>query len=533
MSVVQISRIQQRRGKKNTNTGFPQLASGELGWAIDTQELFIGNGSVSEGAPYVGNTKIITEHDQILQLVELYQYQKNNSAIQTGPTFVTPTQRSIQDKLDDIVSIRDFGALGDGQTDDTLAIQRAIDQLFLNDSTKQNTSSRVVLYVEPGEYIISNEIRIPPYAHIVGSGIDSTIIHQTADFAIFRTVDGNSTPGDYTDFSSMVSLVRPRGILVSNITLQTDFANRILYLDNTDSSMFDRVKFLGSFVNGTSPSSGQIAVEMRGASRVFRNDDVSFHHCSFSNTGYGIFSNSDHNNIGINNCVFYQLYDAINIGGGNDGAVNTKINGCYFDLIDRFGIYVKQGFGNNSTSNKFMLVGNDNNGYANASYPIIKFDTENNNSVDDYFERNSKLKDQSLFAYLPFIPNIETNNIVYDNLGFRKEVDETPGSPIVFLRFPISNSGKYMIDYVIKKTSSGNATRSGIMTIQIDVINNLTTFKDEYMYTGSNTIENIVFSALLEDYNTDAEYDTLTIKIYNPFNNGMGIMNYTYKMLTQ
>ena len=35
MAVVQISKIQVRRGKKNT-TGMPQLASGELAWAIDT-----------------------------------------------------------------------------------------------------------------------------------------------------------------------------------------------------------------------------------------------------------------------------------------------------------------------------------------------------------------------------------------------------------------------------------------------------------------------------------------------------------------
>lgn len=47
MAVVQISKIQVRRGKKNSGSGLPQLASGELGWAVDTQELFIGNGSVS------------------------------------------------------------------------------------------------------------------------------------------------------------------------------------------------------------------------------------------------------------------------------------------------------------------------------------------------------------------------------------------------------------------------------------------------------------------------------------------------------
>ena len=42
MAVVQISRIQIRRGQKNQGTGLPQLSSGELGWAIDTQEMFVG-----------------------------------------------------------------------------------------------------------------------------------------------------------------------------------------------------------------------------------------------------------------------------------------------------------------------------------------------------------------------------------------------------------------------------------------------------------------------------------------------------------
>ena len=40
MPIVQISRIQHRRGKR---TDLPQLAAGELGWVIDEQRLFIGN----------------------------------------------------------------------------------------------------------------------------------------------------------------------------------------------------------------------------------------------------------------------------------------------------------------------------------------------------------------------------------------------------------------------------------------------------------------------------------------------------------
>ena len=57
MAVVQISRIQHRRGLA---TDLPQLAAGELGWVVDEQKLFIGNGTVADGAPAVGNTEIMT-----------------------------------------------------------------------------------------------------------------------------------------------------------------------------------------------------------------------------------------------------------------------------------------------------------------------------------------------------------------------------------------------------------------------------------------------------------------------------------------
>ena len=60
MAIVQISQIKNRRG---LSEDLPQLASAELGWSIDTQELYIGNGTVDEGAPEVGNTRILTEND--------------------------------------------------------------------------------------------------------------------------------------------------------------------------------------------------------------------------------------------------------------------------------------------------------------------------------------------------------------------------------------------------------------------------------------------------------------------------------------
>jgi len=208
VAVVQISRIQVRRGQKNQGSGLPQLASGELGWAIDTRELYIGNGSVSEGAPAVGNTQILTENSDIFNLADQYGYRANDSFIQTGATSTTPIQRTLQDRLDDIVSVKAFGATGESSQTATVLIQRAIDQLFLNSATKGSVSSRVVLYFEPGEYVIDDTLYIPPNATLVGAGIDKTIIRQTADAAIVQTVNESSTPGSPANDSTSTTDIK-------------------------------------------------------------------------------------------------------------------------------------------------------------------------------------------------------------------------------------------------------------------------------------------------------------------------------------
>ena len=62
MAIVQVSRITNRKGLAEN---VPQLAGAELGWAIDERRLFIGNGTLQEGAPVIGNTEILTEFSNI------------------------------------------------------------------------------------------------------------------------------------------------------------------------------------------------------------------------------------------------------------------------------------------------------------------------------------------------------------------------------------------------------------------------------------------------------------------------------------
>ena len=63
MAIVQISRITNRKGRQEN---LPQLAGAELGWSINTRQLYIGNGTLQEGAPVIGNTEILTEFSEIV-----------------------------------------------------------------------------------------------------------------------------------------------------------------------------------------------------------------------------------------------------------------------------------------------------------------------------------------------------------------------------------------------------------------------------------------------------------------------------------
>jgi hypothetical protein len=57
MGIRQNSKIQVRSGLQQN---LPLLSKGELGWSVDSQRLFIGNGTISDGAPFQGNTEILT-----------------------------------------------------------------------------------------------------------------------------------------------------------------------------------------------------------------------------------------------------------------------------------------------------------------------------------------------------------------------------------------------------------------------------------------------------------------------------------------
>lgn len=241
MAIVQISRITQRKGLQED---LPQLAGAELGWSIDSQRLFIGNGDLDEGAPTIGNTEILTENSDIFNLIGSYTYKgaAGGYIVQTGPVAGDDVTRSLQSKLDDFASVRDFGALGDGVTDDTAAINRALFQLFCREST---VSSRRSLFFPAGTYRVTDTILIPSYAKLYGEGKDSSVITLSASE---WSIVANYSVGDRV-FVTGEGFYQAQQNSTSTAVVITQTAsgtNKITLTSTTGLSVGQRIVFSGS-----------------------------------------------------------------------------------------------------------------------------------------------------------------------------------------------------------------------------------------------------------------------------------------------
>lgn len=216
LAITQISRIQLRRGRK-LETGMPQLASAEMAWAIDTRELFIGNGSVKEGASAVGNTKILTEHDDLFTIAETYQYKKEDGSIWNSE--LAPVIRSLQDRLDDRITNLTFDIK---RTGSTAQFQHTIDALY--DNLVVGRYASITLNFLPGEYIFDDTIYLPSLVYIVGSGVDHTILKFEIPYQGYSAIETKLPPADpITAIRPMMTYeeTQPKFCSVSDLTLRT------------------------------------------------------------------------------------------------------------------------------------------------------------------------------------------------------------------------------------------------------------------------------------------------------------------------
>lgn len=88
MAVIQVSKIQVRSGLQQD---LPALDTGEFGWSVDTQRLFIGKGTLAEGAPTTGVTEVMTEYSSGLLALSIDQLNANVANVVANVTTIQNT----------------------------------------------------------------------------------------------------------------------------------------------------------------------------------------------------------------------------------------------------------------------------------------------------------------------------------------------------------------------------------------------------------------------------------------------------------
>ena len=163
-----------------------------------------------------------------------------------GPTLEALRTKDVQTKLRETVSVKDFGAVGDGVTDDTAAIQAAID------------SGAGAVSIPAGTYLIGSAISLTRPVKLVGDGQSATNLHRNyspvADTdGIFNIRDGGS-------------LVAMRDMTLRSLSGQT--GGCLLSIVNTNAQAIGQMSFVNMGFTTTGTDTHKYTIYMDGTART-------------------------------------------------------------------------------------------------------------------------------------------------------------------------------------------------------------------------------------------------------------------------
>ena len=528
MPIVQISRIQHRRGKR---TDLPQLAAGELGWVVDEQRLFIGNGTVADGAPAVGNTEIVTSGSSAFTSALSHTYK---GYLGDSTPVGTSQQRTTQQRLDDYVSVKDFGAKGDDSTADITAIQNAIDEIY-KDTDKDDVRSRRVLFFPAGTYRINAALKIPPYAHLVGEGPDKTIIRNSGNNAVMVTMDDEGNVGANIGNSGATT---PTQIQISNMTLRNTVAYGGISLDRVTKAYINNVKFQGSYASSGADASNSKGVTVTNSTSTYSTTGVVFNQCQFTKFARLVDISFDATIIRFHYCDFSTAYYGSLIGAEMDGSTAGLIDGprdihfanSSWSDIGQQAIWVKPTAGADAGTGPRNIISNGNyyaktvaNNFEGAEgsireVPVIQFDNDECTSTLDFFER-SDLREAALNAS-PEVQGIATQVKAVKTFT----MNNNQSSAATIREYPGLNGKGFSIRYKIER---GGDTRIGEMIISSDGTN--IAYDDNSVDSDADVGVDLI--AALDNKDSTAGNETIKFQYQTTNTGNTAVINYQVTIL--
>ena len=245
------------------------------------------------------------------------------------------TQRTVESKLQDVVSVKDFGATGDGTTDDAAAIQAAID-----------ANPGKAILIPSGTYLINTTISVDV------SGADAACIRLVGDGST-QTIINNQTGGAAFDIDSGTGAVFAYDAAFENLQITSVGSQAGTIGIQLDGCRFARIKnvritdmalhgIYGYSTVGDFTDTAQILIEQSEITG-----------CG----GYGIYAQSDTTAIQYNWNLNQVRVGNCTLGGVLwESMVNARIENCGIFYNDGFGLKITQPAGGNSS--KLITIAN-------------------------------------------------------------------------------------------------------------------------------------------------------------------------------
>ena len=539
MAVIEISRIQVRRGQEN-QTGIPTLAGGEFAWAADTEHLYIGLRR-EDGGARDANVRILTENDVVNVFTTVdaaYTYRSDTDPAISAPTYDGAAfERPIREKADDIVSIKDFGVVGqDGSEVASALIQVAVDNLFLDPLktvSDYGKYSAKVLFLPAGVYTIDTAIFVPAYTTIVGEGIGKTIINLISDTShAFQTIDsdpGDANPGRVTfEIGINSGPTQPNYLRLEGMTIQystlTDVAQclSLISLDCSENAVIKDVKFKGNHEFGDSADSNYTGIDIRGyGSMQASSENVLIDNCEFDGLYHDIKSNYDVISPVIQNSKFKNSVRGISFNDTKDGSADVgpryaRMINNRFENIEEQAIYAgasnsTTGTNHVSMNNKFYNVGNLGGGRESTTCTaVITFVTDGNVTVNDWFDRQ-EWQNQNSVTSQPYLPLVDGRAAIDSAAVISTTL--TNGVFIPISRLPITGySQQLIIKYSLFEGSAGSYTvdRMGTLKLHLQpgVTPTNTNITDEYSYgvSSGDIVWQVITNTILSYYEIQLKF---------------------------